>query len=339
MRRVFAWIAILLVGDMTSHLAAAANIADFSDYSLRDSRGRVLLPGRLFTPPEALTEPTSPRPLIVFLHGGGAIGTNNITQVEHTPDYLLEEAKRRGAFLYVPQADSGWATISAVDSVMAMIDRAVGEKNVDANRLYATGYSNGGGGTWNLLSRNSRRFAAALVISGVAPAAGFNAANLLSTAIITLHARDDATVPVARTRSVVNSILTAAGESSPSYPAAGSNLFLLVSNPHLAFHRELAASGPADAGINFLISRPDLDLIYFESPDGGHTGPPGAFFVPQVYDWMFAHSRAAPEPSTPFLALCGLSMIAIGRRGRSRFTSSLKSYDKQPDCGVVPGSQ
>jgi predicted esterase len=320
MQKIFAGIAILLVAEITSHPAAAANIADFADYSLRDSRGQVLLPGRLFTPPEAVTDPASPRPLIVFLHGGGAIGSNNITQVEHTPDYLLEEAKRRGAFLYVPQTASGWGTISDVDSVMTMIDRAADEKNVDADRLYATGYSNGGGGAWNLLSRNSRRYAAAMVISGVAPAAGFNPANLLGTAIIALHARDDATVPVARTRSVVNGILTAAGEALPTYPATGSNLVLLVSNPHIAFHRDLAASGPPDAGINFLISRPDLDLIYFESPDGGHTGPLGAFFVPQVYDWMFAHSLAVPEPGTLLLALCGLSSVAIGCRRRGQFT-------------------
>jgi hypothetical protein len=339
MQKLFAWIVILLVGDMTSHLATAANIADFSDYSLHDSRGRVLLPGRLFTPPEAITEPASPRPLIVFLHGGGAIGANNVTQVEHTPDYLLEEAKRRGAFLYVPQTATGWATISAVDSVMTMIDRAVDERNVDVNGLYATGYSNGGGGTWNLVSRNSRRFAAAMVISGVAPAAGFIPANLLGTAIIALHARDDATVPVAWTRSVVNGILTAAGEALPSYPAAGSNLVLLVSNPHLAFHRELAASGPPDAGINFLISRPDLDLIYFESPDGGHTGPLGAFFVPQVYDWMFAHSLAVPEPSTPFVTLCGIFSVAIGCSRRGQFTRSSKNYDIRPDCLAVEGSR
>ena len=87
--------------------ATAANIADFIDYSLYSSRGPVILPGRLFVPPEATTDPLTPRPLMLFLHGGGAIGTNNITQVEHTPDYLLDEAKRRGAFLYVPQAPSG----------------------------------------------------------------------------------------------------------------------------------------------------------------------------------------------------------------------------------------
>ena len=227
--RSCARIASFLIGITAAGLASAANLADFTDYSLRNASDQVVLPGRLYIPRQATSHPNLRRPLIVFLHGGGAIGTNNVTQVEHTPDYLLDEAKRRGAYLYVPQAPTfptGWATLSSVDAVMTMIDRAILEKNVNVNRLYVTGYSNGGGGTWNLLSRNTNRFAAAFTLSSIAPAPGFDAENLLGTAILTLHARDDATVPVARTRNVVNSVLTAAGEPLPLYPPAGSNLLL-----------------------------------------------------------------------------------------------------------------
>ena len=87
--------------------ATAAPLADFIDYSLVSSRGGLVLPGRLFVPPEAAADPLTPRPFMLYLHGGGAIGTNNTTQIEQTPDGLLDEAKRRGAFFYVPQAPSG----------------------------------------------------------------------------------------------------------------------------------------------------------------------------------------------------------------------------------------
>ena len=40
----------------------------------------------------------------------------------------------------------------------------------DENRIYITGLSMGGGGTWNLLNRNPDRFAAAVPIAGVSPA-------------------------------------------------------------------------------------------------------------------------------------------------------------------------
>jgi predicted peptidase len=87
----------------TGQITSAANIADFVDYSLVSPRGGVALPGRLLIPPESTSGPATPRPLMVYLHGGGAAGTNNITQIEQTPDPLVDEAKARGAYLYVPQ--------------------------------------------------------------------------------------------------------------------------------------------------------------------------------------------------------------------------------------------
>jgi predicted esterase len=308
---------LLLLAILTTRHAAAANLADFMDYSLAGPSGGVALPGRLFVPPEAISDPATPRPLIVFLHGGGASGTNNITQVDHTPDYLLDEAKRRAAYLYVPQTANNWSSTSVIDNVMTMIDRAVTEKNADFNRLYATGYSNGGGGTWNLASRHMGRFAAAMPVSGVATAAGFNAANLVDTPIFAIHARDDATVSVARSRTVVNGILAAAGETLPTYPAAASPLYMLVSNPQIEFHREFAASAPPGSMSNFFISRSDLDLLYFETAIGGHTGPVGAYFSPVVYDWMFSHTLLVPESGTLLLTSTGLLLRVLSRRRRA----------------------
>src|SRR6185295_7557080 len=97
---------------------------------------QVVLPGRLFTPPEAITDPIVARPLMLYLHGGGAAGTNNITQIEHTPDFMLDEAKRRGAYLYVPQMATTWASTTNVDYVMTMIERLVADRNADSDRLY-----------------------------------------------------------------------------------------------------------------------------------------------------------------------------------------------------------
>jgi predicted peptidase len=292
----------------------AANIADFGDYSLRDSRGQILLPGRLFTPPDALIDPTTPRALMLYLHGGGAAGTNNVTQIEQTPDYMVDEAKQRGAYLYVPQTATTWASNSVVDLVMTMINRAVAEKNADTRRLYASGYSNGGGGTWTLLSRNKGRFAAAFCLAGISPASGFNAANLLGTAILAVHARDDATVSVTRSRTIVNGILAAAGQPLPNYGAAASDQIFAVSNPSFEFHR-LATDYPPGAAINYYISKPDLDLLYLEAPTGDHTGLLGVFYSPNVYEWMFSHST--PEPGTLSLIMSGFAATAVRFRRRA----------------------
>jgi predicted esterase len=254
---------------------------------------------------------------MVYLHGGGAAGTNNVTQIEQTPDQLVAEAKARAAYLYVPQAASTWASEAAVDSVMTMINRAIAERNADPNRLYATGYSNGGGGTWNLLNRNPKRFAAALTVSSVAPLPTFNPANLLGTAIFTLHARDDASVPVGRTRSVVNGILAAAGASLPNYGTVPSTSHLLIANPQIAFHSALMSDQLPETTL-FTVTSPNLDLIYFDTYNGGHTDLLGIFWAPPVYDWMFDHSLVSPEPNAALLAIIAAVLVATSRRQRAK---------------------
>jgi predicted esterase len=301
---------------LASYAARAANIVDFTDYSLRNSGGQVLLPGRLFTPPEAATSPT-PRPLMVYLHGGGAAGTNNVTQVLQTPDYMLDEAKRRGAYLYVPQAPVTWASLSHVDSVMTMINRAVADLRADDDRLYVTGYSNGGGGTWNLLSRNRGRFAAAVTLSAVAPAPGFVAANLRDTPLFSFHARDDATVSVGSSRSVMNGVLFAAGQPFPTYLPASDPRYFVISNPSFQFDLDFVASAPPGTLSNYFISNNDLELLYYEPQLGGHTGLLVVYYVPILYDWMFAHTLAVPEP--PAASLLVVSGVLLLRRRRGPF--------------------
>jgi predicted peptidase len=311
LRQCCALLATLLVAFAAP--AHAANIAEFVDFSLRNPRGQVVLPGRLYVPPASDLN-AAPRPLIVYLHGSGANGTNNITQVEQTPDTLAAEAKRRGAILYVPQANGQWDPTSLTDSVMTMITRAVGEFDADPRRLYVTGYSNGGRGTWNMLSRNPQRFAAALAVSPALQGSDFKAANLLGTAIMAVHARDDATTPVSYSRGVVNQILAAAGEPTPTYPDARSTRYFVAANLAIPFHREIVYSEPPGSTINHYITRPDLDLLYYEQPVGGHTGLLGVYSSEGVYDWMFSHALTVPEPQAALLlVICGLAILIAKR--------------------------
>src|SRR5215218_6802593 len=99
----------------------AANVADFVDFSLRNASNQVILPGRLYVPPEAASDPATPRPFILFMHGGGEAGTNNLAQINGNIDNLLAEAKRRGAFLYAPQSTGAWSTTTLTTNVMTMI--------------------------------------------------------------------------------------------------------------------------------------------------------------------------------------------------------------------------
>ena len=113
---------LLFINLLISKTAFAIEISDFVDFSLR-SGGSTLLPGRLYIPPEAIGSSATPRPLIVFLHGGGGAGTDNMRQLNQDIADLAFEAERRGAFLYAPQAPLNWRPKSITDYVMTMVDR------------------------------------------------------------------------------------------------------------------------------------------------------------------------------------------------------------------------
>jgi pimeloyl-ACP methyl ester carboxylesterase len=312
---------LLLVAFGSIRTALAVDVADFIEYSLRASNGTLLLPGRLYVPPEAANL-SAPRPVITFLHGGALAGTDNVRQLGSISDNMLAEAKQRGAFLYAPQTPTNWADSTALDRVVTMLNQAVGTLNADANRWYVGGHSNGGGGTWNLLSRNPGRFAAAFPIAAVSPASGFTPANLVDTPIFAIHARTDDVVSVSTTRNVVNSILAADREPLPSYPPFGNVSIFLVSNPALEFHREFRNEVHAfDATIDHFVTDPSLDLIYLELPAGGHSGPLGVTTAPELYEWMFAYSTV-PEPSALSAVLTGIMLLPFSGRVRRQMVQA-----------------
>ncbi len=310
------WLVLYAIG-VPGH-APAANVADFVDYSLRNASNQVLLPGRLYIPPEAQLPGASPRPLMIFLPGSNANGTDNLAQLAQVTQLMMAEAKDRGAFLYAPQTTSTWSSQVVTDEVMTMVGRAISTLNADTNRVYLTGYSLGSYGTWTMLSRYDGRFAAAIPLSGGVVASDFVASRLIDTPIFTLHARDDPTASVSATRSVLNSILTAAHEPLPTYLAANNPATFVLSNATIPFHtefRDLIHQG--ENSIDFLVANPKLDLLYYESQLGGHDTL-GAFNAPVLYDWLFTHTLAVPEPNALSMLLIAAGISAITMRPTMR---------------------
>jgi predicted peptidase len=317
MKKLIAAIAGSAAFALLSQIAAAANVADFIDFSLRNASNQVILPGRLYVPPEAASDPTTPRPFILFMHGGGEAGTNNTSQINVNIDNLLAEAKRRGAFLYAPQSTSTWSSATLTTNVMTMVGQAETTQNVNPHRLYVTGLSNGGGGTWNMASRYPGVFAAALPIAGVAPASDFVASRLLSEPVWAFHARNDTTVSVGTSHTVVNNILNAAHEPLPSYPSASSTSDFFISNPDLALHRTIEDLIQGSGVSEFRIPGSSLDLMYYEFTTGGHGIWPSVYASPPVYDWLFAHTTV-PEPSSLAVLLTAAVFFSTFGRRRGR---------------------
>ena len=291
----FAWMLLAVTVLISPRGAWAANISDFVTYSLTDNNS-TLLPGLLHIPVEYASDPTVPRPLILFLHGSGESGTDNRRQINGNIDNLLAAAKSRGAFLYAPQTNIGWASTTLLSHAMTMMDRSIGEFNVDTSRLYVTGLSMGGGGVWNFLNQYPDRVAAAVPICAIGPSANFLPANIVNEPIWAFHGRSDRNVPVEVTRSVVNSLLTEAGQPIPDYPPTSDTF------------------GP-DVKFDF----PPLDLHYTDMR-GSHDIWFRVYNTPAMYDWLFTRGLI-PEPGTLTLALVGL--IVWG--GRRRYPSKLSA--------------
>lgn len=295
----------------------ALTVNDFADYSLRNASNQVLLPGRLYTPPEAQLPGAAPRPFIINLAGGGGNGTDNAIQLNFITDVMANEAVERGAFIYAPQTVSSWSTTTVTSQVMTMIDRAINTLNADTNRIYIMGYSLGSYGTWTMLSRYDGRFAAAVPISGGITASDFVAARLIDTPIFAFHSRDDASASVSATRGLINSILTADGQTLPTYLSLSDARDLMISNPSLPIHQAYSAEAHQFANVtDFFVSDPRMDLIYYERATGGHLGVLPAYNTPEVYDWMFSHTTAVPEPTTTMLLLVAVTPLIGARRIR-----------------------
>lgn len=274
---------LLLAG---STLAASVN--DFLDYTLRNQNNATLLFGRLYVPASYAAEPTKPRPLILFLHGSGESGTNNVSQINGNIDNLLAAAKTRDAFLYAPQTNSGWSSNTVLTRTMAMIDRAIAERSVDPNRIYLTGLSMGGGGAWNFLNAFADRFAATVPICGVSPTSNFQPGIVAEEPIWAFHARNDSVVSPVASRNVVNQLLSESGQPLPTYPALN------------------------DFAADFNFDSPELDLKYTEYRTGDHGIWPRVYNTPALYDWMFSRS-SVPEPGTLALALVAFTACICRR--------------------------
>ena len=103
-------------------------------------------------------------PLLMFLHGSGERGDNLELLKKHGPPRLIEEGKEFPFIVVSPQCPSGirWKT----NALVALIDEVIKNYNVDENRIYITGLSMGGYGTWKLANEIPERLAAVVPICG-----------------------------------------------------------------------------------------------------------------------------------------------------------------------------
>jgi predicted peptidase len=107
-------------------------------------------------------------PLVLFLHGAGERGDDGLLQTAVGIGPAIRRwPERYPAIVVMPQAPRGTSWLGPpADAALAALDQTCGELAIDPDRVYLTGLSMGGHGSWLLGYHHAKRFAALLVICG-----------------------------------------------------------------------------------------------------------------------------------------------------------------------------
>lgn len=158
-------------------------------------------------------------PLMVFLHGAGERGDDLDKVKLHGPPKLVGQGRSLPFIIVSPQCPEieWWPNLS--QHVNALIDEMVETYDVDEDRIYLTGLSMGGYGTWTIAAIYPQRFAAiAPVCGGGSP---FDAFKLKDLPIRAFHGAKDPVVPLQRSQEMVEAINRIGGNAQLTvYPEA-----------------------------------------------------------------------------------------------------------------------
>ena len=103
-------------------------------------------------------------PLMLFLHGAGERGTNLTLVAKHGPPKLAQLGTNFPFIIVAPQCPAGQVWDNA--ALFALLDHIQEKYPVDEKRIYVTGLSMGGYGTWSLAAARPEKFAAVAPICG-----------------------------------------------------------------------------------------------------------------------------------------------------------------------------
>lgn len=166
-------------------------------------------------------------PLVLFFHGAGERGNDNKKQLRHGAKDILAYSKKTDApvIIIAPQCPAGaqwvntpWGNLhhnmpaepsNSMRLTIELIRESIRTMPVDRSRIYVTGLSMGGYGTWDIIQRHPDMFAAAIPICGGGDTAF--APNLTALPIWVFHGDKDKDVKTSRSRDMVESIKKAGG--------------------------------------------------------------------------------------------------------------------------------
>src|SRR5215469_17011139 len=158
-----------------------------------------LQPYRIYVP--AAYDGSRPYPLIIALHGMG--GDENSIFDQYANGAFKSEAEKRGYIVVCPKGrePASMYTGPAEQDVLDVIAEVEQAYKIDPDRVYMTGHSMGGFGTWSIAIDHPELFAAIAPISGGGDPKKMNRIARIPELVV--HGDNDNTVPVQRSRDMV----------------------------------------------------------------------------------------------------------------------------------------
>ena len=212
------------------------------------SSNREIMRYRLFVPQPVIeraksrTREGGTYPLVLFLHGAAARGTDNDAQLTQHGSTVWAQPVHQGRFpcyVLAPQCapngkwvDVDWArgpcvrpdAGSHMNQVMELLNELIPALAVDRTRVYACGQSMGAFGVWDLVSRMPATFAAAAALAGGGDPA--TAYAIKPVAMWAAHGDSDPVVPVEGSRAMINALrMAGAAPRYKEYPGRGHDIW------------------------------------------------------------------------------------------------------------------
>jgi predicted peptidase len=200
-------------------------------------------------------------PIILFLHGGGERGDDGLAQTQVGLGAALRlHSDRYPAIVVMPQVrkDMTWQDQTMEAIALAALDQSAREFGTDPDRVYLTGISMGGFGSWSLLVKYPGKFAAATIVCG-----GVARLNILP-----------AVVPETSSADIYTSVAAAVGAATPIW----------------LFHGGADMDVPVEGSqrMNDALTRINSPVKYTEYEGVGHNSWDRAYAEPELPNWLFS---------------------------------------------------
>jgi poly(3-hydroxybutyrate) depolymerase len=248
-----------LAGAVTSRVA---QLSVATGWVFTNAQG-TQLPYRLFLPPKY--NPATNYPLVLFWHGAGEVGTDNVGQMKDNGQFAFLSASNMAkypCFYLAPQIPYSLSYCGQYDTFLKcatnLLSDLEGQFAIDPDRVYVTGLSMGGFLSWIMVARHPELLAAAVPMSAGWACSSVQDAPPLSlrVPIWNFHATNDGTIAVSWSDNGV--------------------------------------AGLRSAGAN---------ILYTRYQSGGHGIWPTAYRTPVLVDWLMAQRRGATPTNQPLLSI------------------------------------